>query len=317
MQNRNQKKMKTPQRNRGQVMGIMVLGSVVLALGLSVMPMAHGKTNTTTLENPVTWQTAIWQHIPLNITLPVGHERIIKVPHSAKIGIPEAIANKLVISRFDGWFYITAKAAFEAQSIQIMDNETGQHILVNLSAYKGAPDTAIRIIYPVKSQATSNSTTAAMGALQGSMAFKTLTQYAEQQLYAPKRLLRNPYHITLVQNFVNKQGNVPQGKWLYHLFLDGSVVGMPWVEYSGGGYYVTAVMIRNLLAVRINLTQNLTNLCGRNAGIWQAVTFFPYQAGHMWQLAPRGSHYDTTMAFFISHQPFISAISHCKAGHDE
>ena len=269
------------------------------------------------IEKPVTWQTAIWQHIPLNITLPVGHERIIKVPHSAKIGIPEAVANKLVISRFDGWFYITAKGAFPAQSIQIVDNETGQHILVNLSAYKGAPDTAIRIIYPVKSQATSNSTTAAMGALRGSMAFKALTQYAEQQLYAPKRLLRNPYHITLVQNFVNKQGNVPEGKWLYHLFLDGSVVGMPWVEYSGGGYYVTAVMIRNLLAVRINLTQNLTNLCGRNAGIWQAVTFFPYQAGHMWQLAPRGNRYDTTMAFLISHQPFISAISHCKAGNDE
>lgn len=265
-------------------------------------------------QSNVKWQTVVWKHIPLNITLPVGYERIIHVPNSAKIGIPVSIANKLAIQRFNGWFYITAKQSFSPVSVQIRDNVSGQTVLLSLSATQSAPSTAINIIYAKSISSQSNSVDSHSGssALKGSMALKTLTQYAERQLYSPKRLLSNPYHIQLVKSFASSNGYVPKSEWSYGLFVDGSVVGLPWAEWLGGGYYVTAVIIKNLLPIDINLTHNLVNLCGRQDSLWSSVTFFPYQKNHIWKLASRGHAFDSTVAFLVSRNPFNQTIKSCE-----
>ena len=291
-----------------------LLVSVGVALSLATGVTFANPANVTPVSQNVSWQTAVWQHIPLNITLPVGKERIIRVPHSAKIGLPASIVNNIVSQRFDGWFYLTATSSFPSTPVEIQDNQTGQTILINLSAQKGAPDTAVNIVYP-KEKPSHGDTSAESGqqasALSGSMAYKTLTQYAEQQLYAPKRLLKNPYGIQLVQSYPNSQGNVPQSKWVYNLFVDGSVVGIPWAQWQGGGRYVTAVVINNLLPVRLDLVHNIVNLCGRNEGVWKSVVFFPYQKGHIWQLAPQGNVHDSTVAFLVSDVPFNEALRQC------
>jgi integrating conjugative element protein (TIGR03749 family) len=291
-----------------------LVGATALVLCLSIG--AYAATNITPITAKVSWQTVVWQHIPLNVELPVGRQRIIRLPHSARIGLPASIAGDVVSQRFDGWFYLIAKAPFASHKVEIQDNETGQTILINLSASNKAPDTAINILYPTSKPSTNsqqipgNNTQAS--ALSGSMAYKTLTQFAEQQLYAPKRLLSNPYNIELVQSYANKDGNVPRSKWVYNLFLDGSVVAMPWAEWRGGNFYVTAVVIKNMLPLSINLTHNLVNLCGRQSGAWRAVTFFPYNTGNIWQLAPRGDQFSTTVAFLVSSNPFNQIIKSCE-----
>ena len=275
--------------------------------------------NATPITKAVKWQTVFWQHMPLNITLPVGTQRVIRVPHSAEIGLPANITADVTTQRYDGWFYLTAKRAFNPVTAEIRDNLTGQTIIINLSAKQGASDYAIDIRYP-KGKAENNQTASNPNvnsepvALQGSMAFKTLTQYAEQQLYAPKRLLKNPDGISLVQSFVNQYGRVPQHKWVYNLFVDGSVVAMPWASWYGGNYYVTAIKIKNLLNIKLNLVHNILNLCGRLNGTWKAVDFFQYKHQGAWMLKPNGQFGDTTMGFFISAVPFTQAMAQCRAG---
>ena len=294
-----------------------------IIISVSAMAMLIGSAHAATprsIAQKVRFQTAVWRNIPLNIVLPIGKQRIIQVPHSAQIGLPSNIANSVISQRLDGWFYLTATKAFKPHTVEIKDNVTGQTILINLSAAKNASDYGVHILYAGKKEKKAAADNDGQGpsinqspqALQGSMAYKTLTQYAEQQLYAPKRLLKNPFGISLSQSYTNSMGQVPKNKWVYNLFLDGSVVAQPWATWFGGSYYVTAVLIKNLLHTDINLRNNLVNLCGRQGGVWKAVTFFPYQTGHQWQLSSAGIRYDTTVAFLISSQPFDQAIKHCQ-----
>lgn len=267
------------------------------------------------VDQPIQWQTLIWQHIPLRISLPVGKERIIHFPHSAQLGLPSTIVNKLHTERFNGWFYLTANVNFKTTQVQIKDNQTGQIILVQLSASHEAPDTAIKILYPdmlsvSKKEGYYHNTVA----LQGTMSYKTLTQYAEQQLYGKKRLQKNPYHIQLIQRYVKPQTVIPPSHWLYHLFIDGSVVALPWAQWHGGNTYVTALLIKNQLPTEIDFTKNLVNLCGRMTGVWKAMTVFPGQNQWQWHLAPAGSTHDTAVLFLVSSQPFKEALSECQGG---
>lgn len=291
-----------------------LLFSSGFALSLATGVTFANPANVTPVSQNVSWQTAVWQYIPLNITLPVGKERIIRVPHSAKMGLPASIASNIVSERYNGWFYLTARKSFPLTHVEIQDNQTGQTILINLSASRDSPDTAVNIVYPKEKSPSGGKLVEREqqpSALSGIMAYKTLTQYAEQQLYAPKRLLKNPYGIQLVKSYPNSQGNVSQSKWVYNLFVDGSVAGIPWAQWQGGGHYVTAVVINNLLPVRLDLVHDIVNLCGRNEGVWKSVVFFPYQKGHIWQLSPRGSVYDSTVAFLLSDVPFNEALRQC------
>ena len=290
--------------------------SLSLLLGVSAVTSA-----TAQASQNVSWQRVVWQHIPINISLPVGQQRIIRVPNSAKIGLPASVANDIKSERFNGWFYLTATRAFKPVQAQIVDNTTGKTILLNISATQHAPDSALSIVYPQTApsapqnfnEAQDSSGTQNDG-LQGSMAIATLIQYAEHQMYAPKRLRKEHPGIQLIASYPDQNGNVPQNEWVYGLFTDHSVVGMPWLQIHGGDYYLTAVVIKNLLPIRINLVNNLVNLCGRYSGTWDAVSFFPYQKGHIWQIAKQGTPYDSTVAFLVSKEPFAEAIRDCKGG---
>lgn len=255
------------------------------------------------------FQTMVWKHIPLNISLPVGSEKIIHFPHSADLGIPSSINQDLTTQRQDGWMYITANKAFKPVRVEVRDNVTGQMILLNLSASKTGNTHNVTVIYPNKKASNGKMHPLNTGVMQGSMAYKTMTQYAEQQLYAPKRLLKNPYGISLIKSYAIN-GSVPKSQWLYHFFIGGGVVAQPWASWYGGNVYVTAVLIKNLLASPLNLRRHLTSICGRISGVWKAVTYFPF-AGKPWVLGRAGSESDHTVAFLISREPFSQAIAHC------
>jgi integrating conjugative element protein (TIGR03749 family) len=253
--------------------------------------------------NAISFEQKIWNHIPIDVTLPINKEKIIKFPDSVSLGVPASIRNNLFIQNNTGWLYLTAKKPFAQTRVEIKDNTTGEILLLNLSAEKNAADEPLEIIY--QQQDTKNKTLP--NPLQGSLAYVTLIRYAEQQLYAPTRLRKNPYNIQLINSYVTKKGTLNQNQIFYGLFNDHSTINIKWAEWRGGNYYVTAVMVRNMQKTNIDLSRSLPLLCGRINQSWNAVVFFPN-----WKLAKAGKPNDTTMAFLISQKPFEEQMENCK-----
>lgn len=251
------------------------------------------------------FQNVIWDHIPITITLPLNQEKIIKFPNPVELGIPLNIKQDLTVQNNAGWLYLTARKSFPITRVEVKDTVTNSIILLNLSADKSGRAEAVTINYPKNN--IQKSSDLPQQPLQGGLAYITLTRFAEQQLYAPERLQKNPYNIQLVNSYIDKKGSINQSQWFYGLFTDNSTVNIPWAEWHGGDFYVTAVLVRNQLPEPLDLTKNLPLLCGRLEHVWQAVAFFP-----SWQLGKAGSLNDTTMAFLISEQPFEQAIKNCE-----
>jgi integrating conjugative element protein (TIGR03749 family) len=259
-------------------------------------------------DNNKVMQYVVWNNKPINIVLPIGKTREIIFPHTVQFGMSKALSKNLQVTNNAGVLKFTAQKPFVSQRVEINDNIAGHMVLVNLSAAFNQTQVPLAILYE---KPTAQSEQAGWlktpHALSGDMAYITLTRFAEQQLYAPKRLLRNPYGIQLVNSFVNARGEVSPHNWFYGLFIDRSTVNIPWAEWSGGNYYVTAVLVRNQLNTPINLTRNIVNICGRHGSVWKSVTFFP-----SWHLGCTGSLNDTTVAFLVSSVPFDQAVKACS-----
>ncbi len=258
--------------------------------------------------NPIE-QYAIWQKQPINIVLPIGKARKIIFPNVVKFGMPRTLNKKLRITNNAGVLKLTAQKPFIGQRAEVLDKTSGRQILLNLSADKNQTNVPVAIFY--HKQNVSNQIQRGYlktpKALIGEMAYITLTRHAEQQLYSPKRLLKNPYGIRLINSFADPRGKISSQNWFYGFFIDRSTINMPWAEWFGEHYYVTAVLVRNALNIPLDLNQNITNICGRTNGLWNAVTFFP-----SWKLKKAGSEQDTTMVFLISEKPFDEIVKICE-----
>ncbi len=254
-------------------------------------------------------QYIVWKNHPIAIMLPVGQSWNISFPNSVEVGIPPGLQDALTVINNAGVLTFSATKRFSSQRVEIMDTATHHKILLDLTAAKHETTIPLAIFYkkPAAQSDSQPGWTKKPARLSGEMAYITLTRFAEQQLYAPKRLLHNPYGLHLINSFVDSSGNVPQSNWFYGLFIDNSTVGMPWAEWYGAGYYVTAVVVRNQLSMPINLRNNLTNLCGRQDSLWKSVAFFP-----AWRVEKAGNTHDTTVAFLVSKQPFDQAVNACK-----
>ncbi len=253
----------------------------------------------------------IWQHQPLSIRLPVGETRSLIFPNTVQFGFSPELQQQLIVKNNAGVLELKALTGFSNQRVEVRDDVTHEQILLTLSASAGESTAPLAILYNKPENRENQSQSGWLQvphALQGEMAYLTLTRYAEQQLYAPKRLLTNPYNIQLINSFVDGKGSVPQSNWFNNLFLDNSTINIPWAEWYGGSLYITAVMVRNQLSAPLDLTNNITNICGRENQIWKSVTFFP-----SWKLSPAGNVHDTTVAFLISTQPFEQAVKQCEA----
>lgn len=117
----------------------------------------------------------------------------------------------------------------------------------------------------------------------------TLTRFAVQQLYAPKRLLVTPPGIYRIPMHAHKSVD---------LVRDGSLIAMPLASWQGGDHYITAVLLRNQLPNRLTVSPH--QLCGH----WQTATIFPQAT-----LDPRGEVTDSTTVFLVSNRPFMESLS--------
>lgn len=263
--------------------------------------------------NNTTLQYILWQKKPIEIVLPLKQSRQLQFAHPVEVGIPTALNDKLTIENQSGTVTFHILKGFNTTRVPVKDVVTNNTILLSLNTSENAPTTPLAILYQTPNQPSDDSTgwLKTPDSLQGELSYVTLTRFAEQALYAPKRLQKNPYGIELVQSYVRKDGGVNSNLFFHNLFYDNSTINIPWATWRGGDIYVTAVLIRNLLPTKINLTRNLTLLCGHDNGVWKTVTFYPN-----WQLAKVGQANDSTVAFLISTKPFEQARQSCEVAHD-
>jgi len=247
----------------------------------------------------------IWDQTPIDIVLPVGIERMVSFPTPVQFGYDKTVLNDeiLQVQNNNGVLYLKVKQGFTSQRVQVKCIDSGKIILLNLSARKGASATPLDVAVNqsgIKPSLANNAIVAQQNNTDeeplssqnhSSMTAVSLTRFAAQQLYAPKRLLTQPPNIYRVPMRTHK--TIP-------LLLDNSFMAMPLASWRSGDLFVTVVLLRNSLTQPLTLDSR--NLCGT----WQTATFFP-----LTQLSSRGSQQDSTTVFLVSKRPFAESLKAC------
>ncbi len=149
-----------------------------------------------------------WERIPLPVSLHVGEERIVFVEKNVRVGFPPSLNEKLRIQSTGGAVYLRAESAFPQTRLQLQDVESGEILLLDVTATAGKGKLEpVRVVYSgeVSTQRDSQSVRrsgqaagAAADAVPESVDRKAktrypaplpvlLTRYAAQSLYAPLR----------------------------------------------------------------------------------------------------------------------------------
>lgn len=243
----------------------------------------------------------VWQQTPINVSLPVGKERLVNFPVAVEFGYDKNVLpdNLLRVQNNNGTLYLLAKAPFTIQRVQVRCSNEGKIILLNLSAQKEASTTPLDIVLPHASSALFSDVTHPLKqqdteTIDSTLGYLTLTRFAAQQLYAPKRLLTQPNTIYRTPMHTTKT---------VILLRDQSVLAMPLASWRRSDLTVTAVLLRNQLSQ--SLTLDPRNLCEE----WRAATFFPHTL-----LAPAGQRADSTTVFLIANRSFADALASCQRG---
>ncbi|EBW6362353.1 TIGR03749 family integrating conjugative element protein [Salmonella enterica subsp. enterica serovar Oranienburg] len=246
-----------------------------------------------------------WERIPLQVPLTVGQERIVFVDKNVRVGFPASLDGKLRIQSSGGAVYLDARASFPATRLVLKDVETGEMVLIDVSATDGKTvREPVQIVYhgtvesaTLADQADGSSAVASDAGRNGGRREPVpvpasrpapklngplpvvLTRYAAQTLYAPLRTveslpgvhplpLRLPSHITT-------------------LYPSEPVDIRPLAAWGRGGYSVVALKVRNTGNGKV--VTDPRALTGR----FVAATF-----QHRW-LGPAGQPEDTTTLYLV------------------
>ena len=251
-----------------------------------------------------------WERRPLAIPLPVDEERIVTLDRNVRVGLPPALANPEVlrVQSAGGVLYLKAFEPFETQRVRVQDVESGDVLLLDLSAREGASSEEVLVVdsreaSPAKasaSRASSGSSSGSRGA-QASEAFRSatqasggeaqratatpvpvlLTRHAAQSLYAPQRTIEPLRGVSRVPM------RLPES--LGTLLPSLPVTATPLGAWRLDGWTVTAVKLEN------NDRRRAFELDPR----WLQGEFYSATFMHPY-LAPRGSVEDTTTVFLVT-----------------
>ncbi|MBA0218668.1 TIGR03749 family integrating conjugative element protein [Pectobacterium brasiliense] len=149
-----------------------------------------------------------WERIPLQIPLKVGQERVIFADKNVRVGFPPALNDKLRVQSTGGAVYLKADSAFPQTRLQLQDLESGEIILLDVTASPSGPTEPVRLVYSgdvttvdnsdrpakVSGRSDSSSTTGAKPDTKEPKAPRynaplpvALTRFAAQTLYGPLR----------------------------------------------------------------------------------------------------------------------------------
>ncbi|SDK77141.1 TIGR03749 family integrating conjugative element protein [Billgrantia gudaonensis] len=242
-----------------------------------------------------------WERRPLAIPLPVDEERIVTLDRNVRVGLPPALANPEVlrVQSAGGVLYLKAFETFETQRVRVQDVESGDVLLLDLSAGEGVSSEEILVVDSRESSPASSSsgsggaktvsTPPSSAQASGTAAQRAsttpvpvlLTRHAAQSLYAPQRTIEPLRGVSRVPM------RLPES--LSTLLPSLPVTATPLGAWRLDGWMVTAVKLEN------NDRRRAFELDPRwlQGDFYSATFMHPY-------LAPRGSVEDTTTVFLVT-----------------
>ncbi|MDL5280507.1 TIGR03749 family integrating conjugative element protein, partial [Proteus faecis] len=210
-----------------------------------------------------------WERIPLPVSLHVGEERIVFVEKNVRVGFPPSLNEKLRIQSTGGAVYLRAETAFPQTRLQLQDVESGEILLLDVTATagKGALE-PVRVVYSGEVSTQRDSQTVRRSGQTGGNTGNTappaagtgehkakprypaplpvlLTRYAAQSLYAP---LRTVEPVPGVQTL---SLNLP--KTLTALYPSAPLTAQPLAGWQAAEYRVVAVKLTNQSAQKVIL----------------------------------------------------------------
>ncbi len=179
-----------------------------------------------------------WERLPLAVSLVVGQERVIFVERNVRIGVPASLAERLRVQSAAGAVYLRASAPFESARVQLQDADTGEQILLDITAKaatQGQPLLEpIKIVTPALKLSTDESSDSPPGSTPAPV---VLTRYAAQSLYAPLRTVEALPGVRRV--LLHRDLNL--GTLLPNLSVSATALA----AWRLGDYWVSAVRLRN------------------------------------------------------------------------
>jgi len=228
-----------------------------------------------------------WSGSPLDIELQVGVERSIAIPsaESIRIGIPHDLDRILVTQVIGNHLWLTAKESFPSKRIVVLTDSLGRLILsisaVEHDLHKGS----VVIQKKVANAHVENSK------VIPTYGFVALTRWAVQQLYSPKRLLRELPGVVDIPVDKDTVGIFRCGKRIPTPCAD-AVTAAPIAAWRSPYHYVTALSVTN------NLSEPLMLDPREIRGQWRTASFVHAR------LQPKGRMNDNTVLVLISDFPF-------------
>lgn len=138
-----------------------------------------------------------WEHLPLPVSLTVGEERVVILDSPVRAGVPASLDGVLRVQSADGAVYLDAEAPFRRSELELQDLDSGELILLELTARRAAPHQPV--LQPIRIIENPNASDTGARSNQFSAASESrhaaaetplavaLTRYAAQSLYAPLR----------------------------------------------------------------------------------------------------------------------------------
>lgn len=229
----------------------------------------------------------VWMKAPIPLSLPVEKERMVTFPGDVRVGVPPALADVLRTQSVAGTVYWLARKPFPSTRVQVQEIDSGRLYLLDLRAESNATSIApVEImVRPSPSKEPESPTPAALDSER--VDYVSLTRYAAQQMYAPRRLLRDLPGVHRAPLQIKRAAALVRG---------GTIEATPLITWRGGEFYVTAVKLRNVTNAPISLDPRELR------GQWLAATL-----QHA-RLLPYGDEADTTCVYLISARPFEESL---------
>ena len=225
---------------------------------------------------------------PITITLNVGEERTIFFGDHVEVGIHRGVKEKGLfrIQSAQGALHILANKQFSKQRVQVK-RMTDKHVVLldfitNKNKSKGSAED-IKLLMPHENSVSDSDENGSIGS-QPRVATITpvdLTRYASQHLYGPSRLHQETPGIS--SSLITVKGNIKVFK-----LADSSTVSKVIFAVQGGGYYLSALLVKNTSNEKVQLDYLDINVP------------FSFATFQHHQLGANGTAEDSTVLYLIS-----------------
>jgi len=202
----------------------------------------------------------VWNKEPIELHLAVGEERQIVFPGKIEIGVPGSALNRFkTITSVDNRMFVEPSIQFKRQRILVRESASGINFVLYLSVKDDSstiePVAIIHKESKVKPEVDHASQAQKSMGNRLLNSYPYLTRYVAQQLYAPKRLIKNNSAIQRVS--ITQKSFRSLFKCTSRSLSCSSIITTPLVSYKTSRLYASALKIKNISDYPIDVDPRL------------------------------------------------------------